>query len=252
MTLDPIEHRLSDSGDGTDPRALAGHALRALGAPPALSERAHQRILAALRAAGQGTPRAHVRGLRPAVIVAMLVFTAAASATRKWWLPPAPANEPTPIVVPVAPEPAHEAPPRKPVQQLPAPAEEPAPSETQAPAPPRGVENVETIEPAPPVLVRPKLLSNPQVGPKRPVVPSALARLGASFSTLLEICVSASGGVTRVSVLNSEHPPLDQRIVEHVKTWKYEPARADGVAVPLCFPLRYRLSVDQAQRAAQK
>jgi TonB family protein len=50
---------------------------------------------------------------------------------------------------------------------------------------------------------------------------------------VLAAVVGSDGAVSQVKVVHSLTPELDRRAVEAVKTWKFQPARKDGLPVPV-------------------
>jgi protein TonB len=62
---------------------------------------------------------------------------------------------------------------------------------------------------------------------------------------LLAVAVTAEGRAARVALLRSSGvPALDQAALTAVRSWEFEPARADGVAVAcdIEVPVRFQLA----------
>jgi len=70
-----------------------------------------------------------------------------------------------------------------------------------------------------------------------PRLPAYLASRGAGvYHVLLQICVSASGGVDGAKVLHGDDPGLGQAVSEKVKTWRFrQKLTGAGTPVPFCF-----------------
>jgi serine/threonine-protein kinase len=84
-----------------------------------------------------------------------------------------------------------------------------------------------------------QLLTNPSAKAVR--VPTALERSGQTFSATVNICVSAGGQVSKVSILRSAAPALDVQISKALSRWRYRPLLEAGKPVPFCYPLNYEI-----------
>jgi len=58
-----------------------------------------------------------------------------------------------------------------------------------------------------------------------------------TFTGLLQIEIDESGRVERAAVLQPIMPAYDSRLVAASKTWKFQPAKKDGV------PVKYRKTI---------
>ena len=68
-------------------------------------------------------------------------------------------------------------------------------------------------------------------------LPPALDVSGAVHSAVFEVCVSASGEVTSVAVIQSSgQKAIDDAWMTAMKTWPYRPYTVNGRAVPFCHP----------------
>jgi periplasmic protein TonB len=52
-------------------------------------------------------------------------------------------------------------------------------------------------------------------------------------TTSVSVTVGIDGSVTNVKVLRSSAAEIDEKAVETVKSWKFDPARKDGLPVPV-------------------
>jgi len=89
-------------------------------------------------------------------------------------------------------------------------------------------------EPAPVAAApRPSVISPPVVIQQRlpPWIPDPVSR-ATEFKGSVRVQISAEGKVTNVEILKSVHPAYDQSLLRAAKTWLYEPAKKDGVAIP--------------------
>jgi TonB family protein len=84
-----------------------------------------------------------------------------------------------------------------------------------------------------------QLLTNPSSSAVR--VPAVLQRSGQTFSASVNICVSATGQVTKVSILRSASPALDPQISKMLSGWRYRPLLEAGKPTPFCYPLNYEI-----------
>jgi TonB family protein len=227
----PPERLRDGRGDATMERAAAV-VRSASAAPAALSAHAQARIVSALR--GATAPRSS-GALRLAVQAAVLCAVAAtgfgAAAGLSWYRK---IHEPAP---PPPPPPAVEAP--RPVERKAPPPPRPAPRRRVARAPAPEPEPVAT----PPEIVEPKLAIDPQDPRYSIALPPDLQQAGAVFPALFEVCVAADGSVTSAKVRRSPSPRLDPDLLKMVNTWRFSPARRDGIAVPACTPVDYEMRI---------
>ena len=243
MTLGPIEKPLREcADDGATAPARAGKLLRSLPEPLPLSDSARRRTLRAFAASSRGARGLHLTALQWAVFAVLLVSTAAAGAKRIWF--PSWPHRYRAVVTTVV-ESAEET-----VVRTPSAATEKRSNPTQVveePSPPkvaRSAAKARASTPPKPEPVRPRLLSDPQLDAVARVLPQPVYQSD-MYSILLDVCVSAQGQVSRVSVVRGQDAALDRRIVEAVQRWTYQPGEADGQPAPMCFPLVYRIQIER-------
>jgi eukaryotic-like serine/threonine-protein kinase len=137
----------------------------------------------------------------------------------------------------------------------------------EAPRPPAEVQEVQdgsqalrAQAPAPPIapppaathtLVGPRILSsklgqnqlltNPASAPSRVRLPAGLNRVGETFSAIVNICVTASGSVSKVNILRSAGPALDPQIPAAISHWRYRPLLEAGKPTPFCYRVNYEI-----------
>jgi TonB family protein len=239
MTSGPIEKRLRDCGDEAgSPARRAGELLRELPAPAPLSEAARRRIPWALPSGSRHGWAFHFTAMQWTVFAVLLVTTAAAAGKRLWFPNGVErhAVEISEDSVMVHPAPAGQVPSKTRVVEI-----EEAPVRLVPPAPSAKAHTTSALKSE---SVRPRLLSDPQ----RDAVPGALPKSvydADIYSVLLDVCVSAQGRVTKVSVVRGQDAALDRDIVAAVENWTYEPGETNGQPVPMCFPLVYRIQVQR-------
>ena len=68
-----------------------------------------------------------------------------------------------------------------------------------------------------------------------PDFPALLRRSGRFYVVLANICVSRTGSVDSVTILQGADTLLDGNVVSAVKKWRYRPLMADSNAVPFCY-----------------
>lgn len=68
-----------------------------------------------------------------------------------------------------------------------------------------------------------------------PDFPALLRRSGRFYVVLANICVSKTGSVDSVTILQGADTLLDGNVVSAVKKWRYRPLMADNNAVPFCY-----------------
>jgi TonB family protein len=89
-------------------------------------------------------------------------------------------------------------------------------------------------EPAPVATApRPSVISPPVVIQQRlpPWIPDPVSR-ATEFRGAVRIQISAEGKVTSAEIVKSVHPAYDQSLLRAARSWVYEPAKKDGVAIP--------------------
>ena len=129
---------------------------------------------------------------------------------------------------------ADEANPNSALQVLaPATAATPAPLAKAAPAAPRLLSSR---------LGHSHLLTNPSSEASRVRLPAGLDRMRETFSAIVNICVTATGSVSKVNILRSAGPALDPQIPNALSRWHYRPLLEDGKPTPFCYRLNYEIS----------
>jgi protein TonB len=81
-------------------------------------------------------------------------------------------------------------------------------------------------------------------GGRSPVYPMLARRRGLEGAGIVRLRISARGDVIEATIARSSgHALLDDAAVEAFATWKFEPRRVNGTAVPGRFeqPFRFRL-----------
>ena len=97
-----------------------------------------------------------------------------------------------------------------------------------------------------PIAVAPSTLSALRTSGETQVHPSSvtqsqMAREGRNrVEGLVNLCVTAGGAVTSVSLRNStSYPDYDQRLLEAVRDWRYRPYMVNGAPVPVCSVVKF-------------
>lgn len=89
-----------------------------------------------------------------------------------------------------------------------------------------------------PKPVPPQVASKQCVSCPLPHLPPPVMRMGPQ-AMLLKICADASGAVTNVRILRGIGDTVDAPVVETIQSWRYDPYRVDGRAVPFCYVARF-------------
>jgi TonB family protein len=97
----------------------------------------------------------------------------------------------------------------------------PAPSQPAAVSAPAGVTE------APATIVGPIAIRE-TLPPWSPANPSQRME----FAGALRVTISATGTVESAEITKSIHPAYDQLLLQAARTWRYQPARRNGVALP--------------------
>lgn len=87
--------------------------------------------------------------------------------------------------------------------------------------------------PVPAAASRPSVISLPVVIQQRlpPWIPDPVSR-ATEFRGSVRVQISPEGRVTGAEILKSVHPAYDQSLLRAARSWLYEPAKKDGVAIP--------------------
>jgi serine/threonine protein kinase len=152
--------------------------------------------------------------------------------------PPAPAIEKTVEKQPVVELPKPPAPTTPPA---------PPPAAAKPPAPTTPAITVQTPNPAPPAVPKPSTApvtvppnavkkvagDTPTIGKsKRGEVPPVVAA---------KVCIDTAGKVSHVDIISKVERITMMDLTHALKTWRYEPFKKDGVAVPACFSVSFRV-----------
>jgi TonB family protein len=97
-----------------------------------------------------------------------------------------------------------------------------------------------------PVQVAPSALRGRRISGEEQIVPpddikQQIRRDGnPALSATMEVCISAAGVVASVGVLaSSGYPSYDERILDRMRSWRYQPYLVGGRAVPACSTVRF-------------
>jgi protein TonB len=101
------------------------------------------------------------------------------------------------------------------IPEPPKPVVEPPTAAVAAPAPPP--------ELTPPVALK-------QVMPQW--VPPDLVSRQTEFTGSIRVSISAGGKVAAAQIVTAVHPLYDRLLLEAARSWEFQPARRDGVAIP--------------------
>jgi len=77
-----------------------------------------------------------------------------------------------------------------------------------------------------------------------PDFPALLRRSGRFYVVIANICVSRTGSVDSVTILQGADSLLDGNVVSAVKKWRYRPLLADNNAVPFCYFGRFEFKAN--------
>jgi hypothetical protein len=79
-----------------------------------------------------------------------------------------------------------------------------------------------------------------------PNVPSDLSRFGQLRPGEMEILIDETGKVTEAKFTKPIHPVYDSLVIAATRSWRYDPARADGV--PVKFRINLKVTIAEANR----
>jgi TonB family protein len=76
-----------------------------------------------------------------------------------------------------------------------------------------------------------------------PSLPRSLWVWGRVYSIIAEVCVSAEGRVSNVSIKRSADPELDRVVAGTMRSWRYRPRLVAGVPRPFCHLMKLDFSL---------
>jgi hypothetical protein len=79
-----------------------------------------------------------------------------------------------------------------------------------------------------------------------PPVPPDLSRFGQLRSGEIEVLIDETGKVAQSKVIASIHPVYDAMVMSAAKSWRYDPATADGV--PVKYRKRIKITISESPR----
>ena len=79
-----------------------------------------------------------------------------------------------------------------------------------------------------------------------PNVPSDLSRFGQLRPGEMEILIDETGKVTEAKFTKPIHPVYDSLVIAATRSWRYDPARADGV--PVKFRINLKVTISETNR----
>jgi TonB family protein len=98
----------------------------------------------------------------------------------------------------------------------------PGPTMAASSAPPASAARAAVI--VPPTVIQQKL---------PPWVPNPISRRATQFHGAVRVQISAGGKVVSAEIIQSIHPAYDAVLLRAARGWLYEPARKDGVPIPM-------------------
>ncbi|MBX7079860.1 MAG: energy transducer TonB [Nannocystaceae bacterium] len=94
--------------------------------------------------------------------------------------------------------------------------------------------------PPKPVVTAPKPVQTPMPDPAA-IAATAAAKAGKQGAVRVAYCVDNEGHAVDVRASEPFDPEFDALAIETVKTWTFEPAQRDGLAVEQCTDVRIEL-----------
>lgn len=92
-----------------------------------------------------------------------------------------------------------------------------------------------------PIQAHALLAIDPHVPPYKIQVPAHCFRRSSAYIAKIRICVSATGAVARVDVLQPSIPFVDAQLPTVIGRWRYHPYIHEGRATPFCYAMDYRV-----------
>ena len=92
------------------------------------------------------------------------------------------------------------------------------------------------------ISARHRLLAvDPLARRNRVRLPQGYVADGDEYVSRVRICVTESGDVEDVAVLEPSIPAIDEQLPEVIAQWHYRPLVIDGQATAFCYPMSYRV-----------
>jgi hypothetical protein len=95
------------------------------------------------------------------------------------------------------------------------------------------------VAPAAPKFLPPNMAKQQLIDGPSPDLPPALNRGDYLYRVLVQICVSTTGAVDKVTLKMGADPLLNEAVLSKVKTWKFRALMANNVPVPFCYPATF-------------
>lgn len=85
------------------------------------------------------------------------------------------------------------------------------------------------------------LAIDPQERPYRVLLPQTYLEGGSEYVSRVRVCVTESGDVANVDVLQPSIAAVDQQLPKVISRWHYRPYMVEGQATAFCYPMNYRV-----------
>lgn len=95
------------------------------------------------------------------------------------------------------------------------------------------------VAPAAPKFLPPNMAKQQLLDGPNPELPAALNRGDYLYRVLVQICVSTTGAVDKVTLKMGADPLLNEAVMSKVRTWKFRALMANNVPVPFCYPATF-------------
>jgi TonB family protein len=218
------------------------YALSEPAAPPAFAWPGDETPTILAAAPTSAAPATSPRAPRRLVIAAAGVLVLAAASSLALRRAPA---ESAGAVAPPATLKSHDVPPATPVPGAPTPAPSARPSVVSAPRAAPAPRRTAAPPPTPAPIVEgdlvelgPDVTRPVRIGGKSASYPERARRMNLRGTVLIDLIVDENGQPTDLQVTESAGPVLDEVVLEAVRTWRFEPAKKDGVRVKVRWQVR--------------
>jgi outer membrane biosynthesis protein TonB len=85
------------------------------------------------------------------------------------------------------------------------------------------------------------LAIDPQARPYRVLLPQSYVDDGDEYVSRVRVCVTESGDVANVDVLQPSIAAVDEQLPKVISRWHYRPYVLEGQATAFCYPMNYRV-----------
>ena len=92
--------------------------------------------------------------------------------------------------------------------------------------------------PAAPKFLPPNIGEAQKLSGERGFMPVPLRTPGAVYRLLIKVCVSTTGSVDKLTIMQPSDPLANEEALRVLKSWRFRPFMVNGTPAPFCYPQR--------------